>query len=156
VGEHFGNFKLKGLDAAQMDDLGGVTDEILAAQIEILAENEVSESGEDTVGEDSDDEESFSGKGTNTPAAPEFKARAIIVYLSQEGDEMHLCYVVAFHGDGKGVPRFYTAYLEGLGKKQVEGQRLFLVAAQEEPPIVPAPVPSHSSSGASQARKDKK
>jgi hypothetical protein len=33
-----------------MDDLGGVTDEILAAQMEILAENEVSDSGEDTVG----------------------------------------------------------------------------------------------------------
>jgi hypothetical protein len=29
-----------------MDDLGGVTDEDIAAQMEILAENEVSNSGE--------------------------------------------------------------------------------------------------------------
>jgi hypothetical protein len=50
------DLKLEGLDAAQMDDLGGVTDEILAAQMEILAENEVSDSGEGTVGEDSEDE----------------------------------------------------------------------------------------------------
>jgi hypothetical protein len=41
----FGDFKLEGLDAAQMNDLGGVTDEILAAQMEILSKNEVSESG---------------------------------------------------------------------------------------------------------------
>jgi hypothetical protein len=37
----FGDLKLEGLDAAQMDDLGGVTDEILADQMESLAENEV-------------------------------------------------------------------------------------------------------------------
>jgi hypothetical protein len=66
-----------------MNDLGGVTDEILGAQMKILAENEVSYSGEDTVGEDSDDEDSFSGKGTHNPAAPEFKAGAIIIYLGQ-------------------------------------------------------------------------
>jgi hypothetical protein len=36
-----------------MDDLGGVTGEIIVAQMEILAENEVSDIGEDTVGEDS-------------------------------------------------------------------------------------------------------
>jgi hypothetical protein len=35
---------------------------------------------------------------------------------------MHLGYVVAVHGDGKGGPPFYTAYLEELGEKQVEGQ----------------------------------
>jgi hypothetical protein len=104
---------LEGLDATQMNDLGGVTDEILAAQMEILAESEVSDSGEDTVGED--DNESFSGKGTHNPAAPEFKAGAIIIYLGQEGDEMRLVYVVVVHGDGKGGPPFYTAYLEGLG-----------------------------------------
>jgi hypothetical protein len=45
VGRIFGHLKLECLDAAQMDDLGGVTDEILAAQMEILAENEVSDSG---------------------------------------------------------------------------------------------------------------
>jgi hypothetical protein len=48
-----------------------VTDEILAAQMEILAENEDSDSGEDTVGADSEDDESFSGRGThNLPYAP--------------------------------------------------------------------------------------
>jgi hypothetical protein len=50
---------LEGLDAAQVDDLGGVTDEMVAAQMEILDENEVSDSGEDTVGADSEDEEYF-------------------------------------------------------------------------------------------------
>jgi hypothetical protein len=70
MGDLFGDLKLEGLDAAQMNDLGGVTDEIIAVQMEILAENKVSDSGEDTVGEDSDDEESFSGKGTHNPAAP--------------------------------------------------------------------------------------
>jgi hypothetical protein len=110
VGGLFVDLKLEGLDADQIDDLGGVTDEILAAQMEILAENEVSDSGEDTVGEESEDEDSFSGRGTHNPAAPEFKAGAIIVYLGQEGDEMLLGYVVAVHGDGKGGPTFYTAY----------------------------------------------
>jgi hypothetical protein len=45
VGDLFVDLKLEGLDAAQMNDLGGVTDEILAAQMEILSKNEVSESG---------------------------------------------------------------------------------------------------------------
>jgi hypothetical protein len=109
------------LDAAQMDDLGGVVDEIIAAQMEILAENEVSDSGEGTVGEDSEDEESFSGKGTHNPVAPEFKAGARVVYLGQEGGEMPLGYIVTVHGDGKGDTPFYTAYLEGLGEKHFEG-----------------------------------
>jgi hypothetical protein len=148
---------LEGLDAAQIDDLGGVMDEILAAQMEILAENEVSDSGEETVGEDSEDEESFAGRGTHNPTAPEFKAGARIVYIGQEGDDMRLGYVVAVHVDGKGGPPFYTAYLEGLGEKQVEGQRLFPVSAQDDQlPPVSAQVTSHSSSRASQARKDKK
>jgi hypothetical protein len=73
LGDLFVDLKLEGLDAAQMNDLGGVTDEILAAQMEILSENEVSDSGEDTVGEDLEDEESFAGKVTHNPAAPEFK-----------------------------------------------------------------------------------
>jgi hypothetical protein len=38
VGDLFVDLKLEGLDATQMDDLGGVEDEILAAQMEILAE----------------------------------------------------------------------------------------------------------------------
>jgi hypothetical protein len=70
VGDLFRNLNLEGRDADHMDDLGGVTDEILAAQMEILAENEGLDSGEDTVGEDSEDEESFSGKETHNPAAP--------------------------------------------------------------------------------------
>jgi hypothetical protein len=53
-----------------MDDLGGVTDKILAAQMEILAENEFSDSGEDTVGADVDDDVSFSGRGTHNPVVP--------------------------------------------------------------------------------------
>jgi hypothetical protein len=57
-------------------------------------------------------------------------------------------YVVVVHGYGKGGPPFYTSYLEGLGGKQVEGQRLFPVATQDDP--------SHYSSRASQSRKDKK
>jgi hypothetical protein len=100
-GDLFGDLKLEGLDAVQIDDLGGGTDEILVVQMEILAENEVSDSGEDTVGEDSKDEESFSGKGIHNPAAPEFKAGAIVVYLGQEGDEMCLVYGVTVHGDRK-------------------------------------------------------
>jgi hypothetical protein len=85
VGGLFVDLKLEGLDATQMNDRGGVTDEILAAQMEILAENEFSGSGEETVGDDSEDEESFYRRGTHNPAAPEFKAGAIIVYLGQEG-----------------------------------------------------------------------
>jgi hypothetical protein len=157
VGGLFVYLKLEGLDATLMDDLGGVTDEILAAQMEILAENEVSDSGEETVGEDLEDEESFSGRGTHNSAAPEFKAGAIIVYLGQEVDEIIIGYVVAVHGDGKGGPPFYTAYLEGFGGKQVEGHILFPVAAQDnQHPPVSGLVPSHSSSRTSQARKDRK
>jgi hypothetical protein len=45
IGGLLGDLNLEGLDAAQMDDIGGVTDEIMAAQMEILTENEVSNSG---------------------------------------------------------------------------------------------------------------
>jgi hypothetical protein len=62
----------------------------------------------------------FNGRGTRNPVSPEFKAGTIVIYLGQEGDEMRLGYVVAVHGDGKGGPPFYTAYLEGIGEKQVE------------------------------------
>jgi hypothetical protein len=55
----------------------------IARAMEILAEKEVSDNGEDTVGEDSDDDESLSGRGTHNPAAPDFKSRARIVYLGQ-------------------------------------------------------------------------
>jgi hypothetical protein len=94
-----------------MDGLGEVTDKILAAQMKILAEDEVSDSGEYTVGEDSEDEESFYGRGTHNFAGPDFKAGARVVYLGQEGGEMRLGYAVAVHGDGKGGPLFYSAYL---------------------------------------------
>jgi hypothetical protein len=73
VGNLLVDLKLEGLDATQLDDLGGVMDEILAAQMEILAENEVSDSGEEMGGVDSEDEDSFSGRGTHNSAAPEFK-----------------------------------------------------------------------------------
>jgi hypothetical protein len=69
------------------------------------------------VGEDSDDEESFSRKGTHNPAAPEFKAGDRSVYFGQEGYEMCLGYVVSVHGDGRGGPAFYIAYIEGIGGK---------------------------------------
>jgi hypothetical protein len=109
------------------------------------------------MGEYLDDDESFSGNGTHRPAAPEFKSCASVVYLGQEGNETHLGYVVAVHGDGKGGPHYYTAYLEELEEKQAEGQRLFPVDTQEEyPSPMPAPVSSHSSSRASQATKYKK
>jgi hypothetical protein len=156
VGDLIGNLNLEGLDAAQMDDLGGVTDEIMAAQMEILAENAVSDSGEDTVGANSEDEESFSGRGTHNPVVPEFKAGARVVYLGQGGDEMRLGYVVTFRGDREGVGPFYTVYLEGFGEKQIEGQHIFPVASQEEQvPPMSVPLPYHSSSRTSQAKKDK-
>jgi hypothetical protein len=74
VGGLFVYLKLEGLDATQMDDLGWVTDIILAAQMEIITENKVSDSGEETVGDDSEDEEYFSRRGTHNPADPESKA----------------------------------------------------------------------------------
>jgi hypothetical protein len=96
------------------------------------------------VGEDSDDEESFSGKGTHNPAAPEFKAGARIVYLGKEGDEMRLGYVVAVHRDGKGGPPFYLAYIEGLGGgDRLKDSDYFLWHLQMiSPPCVhPIPIP---------------
>jgi hypothetical protein len=135
-----------------MDDLGGVTDKKVAAQMESLAENEVSDSGEDIIGEDSDYEESFYGRVAHNPVAPEFKAGARVAYLGQEGGEMHVQYIVAVH-----LPPFYTAYLEGLGEKRGEGQRRVSVADQEDtPPPVSIPVSSHSFSRVSQAKKEKK
>jgi hypothetical protein len=133
-GRPFGDLKLEVLDAAQMDDLGGVTDEILAAQMEILAENEVTDSGEDTVGEYSEDEESFSEKGAHNPVSPDVKSGARMVYLGQEGDKMHLDYGVAVHGDGKGGPPFYTAYLEGLGKNRLKDSDCFLLLLKSSIP----------------------
>jgi hypothetical protein len=157
VGDLFVDLKLEGLDATQMDDLGGVTDEILAAQMIFFAENEVSDSGVETVGGDSEDEESFSGRGINNPAAPEFKAGARVVYIGKERGEMIIGYVVTVHGDGNGCPPFYTTYLEGFGEQQVEGHRLFPVAAQDDqPPPGYVPVPSHSSSRTNQYQKDRK
>jgi hypothetical protein len=67
--------------------------------MEILAENKVSDSGEDTMGGDSDDEGSFKRKWTHNPGAPEFKTGARIFYLCQGGDDMHVGYVVEVHVD---------------------------------------------------------
>jgi hypothetical protein len=52
VGDLCIDLKLEGIDATQMYDLGGVADETLAAQMEILAKKEVLDSGEETVGGD--------------------------------------------------------------------------------------------------------
>jgi hypothetical protein len=68
---------------------------------------------------------------------------------------MRLGYAVAVHGYGKGVPPFYTSYIEGLGGKQVEGQQLLHVTDQDDHPPLSSPVPPHSSSRVSQTRKDK-
>jgi hypothetical protein len=126
-----------------MDDLGGVMDEILAAKMEILAENEVSDSGEETVGDDTEDDESFSCRGSHIPAAPEFKAVPRIVYLGQEGDEIILGYVMTVHGDGKGCPPFCTSYLEGFVEKKFEGHMIFPVTAQDDHPpcVLPSTIP---------------
>jgi hypothetical protein len=56
--------------------------------MEILAENEVSDRGEDTVDADLEGGVSFSGRGTHNPVAPEFKSVARVVYLGQVGDNM--------------------------------------------------------------------
>jgi hypothetical protein len=145
VGNIFVDLKLERLDATQMDDLGGVTDEIIAAQMEILAENEVSDSGKETVGDDSEDEESFSGRGTCNPAAPEFESGARIVYLGQEGDEIILGYVVAVHGDGKGGHPFYTAYLEEFGGNRLKDIDFFLwLLKMITPPLCPPQSQSQS------------
>jgi hypothetical protein len=93
---------LEGFDAVQMDDLGGVIDENLAAQMEILAENEYSGSGEDTVGADYEGDVYFSGRGTHNPVVTEFKAGAMMVYIGKGGDVMCLGYCVTVHGDIKG------------------------------------------------------
>jgi hypothetical protein len=49
MGDLFGDLNVEGIDAAQMHCMGGVTDEVLADHMEILAENEVFDSGQDTV-----------------------------------------------------------------------------------------------------------
>jgi hypothetical protein len=73
--------------------------------MEILVENEVSDNGEDTVGADSEDNVSFSGRGTHNPVAPDIKAGARVVYLGQGGDDMRLGYVVTVQGDREGGVR---------------------------------------------------
>jgi hypothetical protein len=78
------------LYAAQMDGLGGVTAEMLTAQIEILADNEVLDSGEDTVDANSEEDVYLSGRGTHNPAVPDIKSGAIVVYIGQGGDNMRL------------------------------------------------------------------
>jgi hypothetical protein len=121
VGGVLGDLNLEGLDAAQMDDLGGVTDEI-------LAENEVSDSGEDNMDADSEDDDvSFSGRGTQNPVAPEFKAGDRVVYLGERGDEMHLGYYVTVHGDREGGGAFIHSKFGRIWWKTIEGQCLSLL-----------------------------
>jgi hypothetical protein len=114
------DLKLEGLDATQIYDLGGVTDDIMAAQMEILARNEVSDSGEETVGDDSEDDGSFSGRGNHDPAAPEFKDGARIVYLGQEGDKVIIGYVLMVHRDGKGCPPSTPRIWKDLEKNRLK------------------------------------
>jgi hypothetical protein len=56
---------------------------------------------------------------------------------------MIIGYAVAVHGYGKGGHPFYTEYLEVFGGKQVEGHRLFPVAAQDDQPPPLCPPQSH-------------
>jgi hypothetical protein len=110
------------LDDAHMVDLGGVRDEIFATQMEILAENEVLDSGSDNVGGDSEDEVYFKGNGNHSSARPDFKAGARVMYLGQGGDETHLGYVSEVHVDGGGGAPYYTVDLEECGQTQTKGQ----------------------------------
>jgi hypothetical protein len=154
-----GDLNLEGFDAAHMDDLGGIPYEFLAAHMDFLAENEVSDGGEDTVGGDSEDEGYFKGKGTRDPGTPEFITGARVVYIGQGGDEIHLGYVVEVHVDGGGGSLYYTVNLEGIGEKQTEGHRLFPVASDSQEklsPPDPPKAPSNTTSKSSQSKKDRK
>jgi hypothetical protein len=80
----------------------------------------------------------FSGRGTHNPADPELIAGAIIVYLGQEVDEMILGYTVTVHGDGKGSPPFYTAYLEGFEKTGWTTLDISCGGSRWSPPLFPS------------------
>jgi hypothetical protein len=122
----------------------------------ILAENEVSDSGEDTVGADSEDAVSFSGRETQNPVASEFKAGAHAVYLGQGGDEMRLEYIVPVHRDREGGRLSIQWIWKDLVKNRLKDNifSLLLLKRSLYPPV-PVPVPSHSSSKISQAKKDR-
>jgi hypothetical protein len=52
---------------------------------------------------------------------------------------MILGYVVTVHGDEKGVPTFYTAYIEGLGENRLKDSACFLwLLKRISPPLCPA------------------
>jgi hypothetical protein len=72
--------------------------------MDFFAENEVSDSGEDTIGGDSEDEGCSEGKCTHNPGESELKTGACVVYLGQGDAEMLLGYVVEVHVDEKGGP----------------------------------------------------
>jgi hypothetical protein len=68
--------------------------------MEILADNEISDIGEDTVGGDSEDEVYFQEKGTHNPGAPEFKSGARVVNLGWGGDDRCMGHFAELHMDG--------------------------------------------------------
>jgi hypothetical protein len=73
-------------DEAHMDELGKANEEITAAQMQIIAGEVDSDSGEETMGYDSEEERSSGGRGTHNQRAPEYKIGARVVYLSQGGN----------------------------------------------------------------------
>jgi hypothetical protein len=75
VGDLFGVLKLEGLDAAQMDDLGGATDDMLAAQMEILAKMKFWTVERTPWVKIQKIGSLFSGRGTHNPVAPELGAK---------------------------------------------------------------------------------
>jgi hypothetical protein len=83
LGDIMSDLDLEVKDEAQMDELGKATDEIIASQMEILAGEVDSDSGEETMGDDLEEEGSSGGGGTHSPRAPEHKIGARVVYLSQ-------------------------------------------------------------------------
>jgi hypothetical protein len=74
------DFNLEVRDEVQMDKLGKATAEIMVAQMDILAGEVDSDSGEETMGDDLEEEGPSGGRGTNNPKTPEYKTGAHIVY----------------------------------------------------------------------------
>jgi hypothetical protein len=89
-------------DEAHMDELGKATDEMMATQMGILAREVHSDSGEETLGEESEEEGSSGGRETHIPRAPDCKIGDRVVYLSQGGNGMRICSVMAMHQDVEG------------------------------------------------------
>jgi hypothetical protein len=98
-------------DAAQIEELGRANDDIMAAQMEILAREFDSDNGEDTMEDDLEEESSSGGRWTHNPRTPDYKIGAQLAYISQGGNYMHLGSVISVHQDGEGGPPFYTMNL---------------------------------------------